>query len=176
MRLQGGEVLLFPKILVRPKPIWKFQKISNSSVGGSLWKSLVESSDVSLRAKTRRSNWKLPRLQRTENFKSVKNSPGAAALDAVSWRLTYSSGCDRLTTTWMTSWFEVQSFPTTCKFGQWGVHSLLIGLLLDPYIDGCTGDNCDHGDNDDNDDDEKMTLMMKKNLCAKQNCSRDCSI
>ena len=32
---------------------------------------------------------------------------------------------------------------------------MLIGLLLDPYIDGCTGDNCDHGDNDDNDDDEK---------------------
>ena len=53
---------------------------------------------------------------------------------------------------------------------------MLIGLLLDPYIDGCTGDNCDHGDNDDNDDDEKMTLMMRKNLCAKQNCSRDCSI
>ena len=118
VRLQGGEVLLLPKILVRPKPIWKFQKISNSAVGGSLWKSLVESSDVSLRAKTRRSNWKLPRLQGTENFKSVKNSPGAAALDAVSWRLTYSSGCDRLTTTWMTSWFEVQSFPTTCKLGQ----------------------------------------------------------
>ena len=57
---------------------------------------------------------------------------------------------------------------------------MLIGLLLDPYIDGCTGDNCDHGDNDDdddnNDDDEKMTLIVKKNLCAKQNCSRDCSI
>ena len=50
---------------------------------------------------------------------------------------------------------------------------MLIGLLLDPYIDGCTGDNCDHGDNDD---DEKMTLIVKKNLCAKQNCSRDCSI
>ena len=53
---------------------------------------------------------------------------------------------------------------------------MLIGLLLDPYIDGCTGDNCGDDDNDDNDDDEKMTLMMKKNLCAKQNCSRDCSI
>ena len=50
---------------------------------------------------------------------------------------------------------------------------MLIRLFLGPYIDGCTGDNC--GD-DDNDDDEKMTLMMKKNLCAKQNCSRDCSI
>ena len=56
---------------------------------------------------------------------------------------------------------------------------MLIGLFLDPYIDGCTGDNCDNcdnGSNDDNDDDEKMTVMMKKNLCAKQNCSRDCSI
>ena len=52
---------------------------------------------------------------------------------------------------------------------------MVIRLLLDPYIDGCTGDNCNHGDNEDNDDNEKMTLM-KKNLCAKQNCSRDCSI